>query len=332
MISISSEGKIIINNIKASSILSAFQKDTDPDFGKKPISQLISIFSKKNPEDMVIASLISNLSTDDRIPNIAWLTIHKGKDYYQYTKKVIDSFDQTLQILLKPQQYTRDSLLYKLNNMLAKGEVDFTEINKYIGNLMYKQFFPDKKSPTKTALDNFTYLPGIAESIFTLRKLYFVSVTNEIVTRRQVGNQRLIINPGVDIWNKVSSMFDIYGKNSINPINLKDLSSDDLINHLVFFVIEGKIASHQAEFSKKEISINERGSELTILSFLFPNDEERIVNFHGVQVPINTYLSGTKPVGDIDFSNKLDDVFLSIFFGSYRISSIYIPKIYEQLE
>ena len=331
IVSIDRNGQININKIKAASLLTAFQKG-DPD-EKKVSSQLISIFGRENPENMVVASIIANLSSDDQIPNIAWLTQHKGKDYYRQTKKVIDSFCLTLQDLIKLQQYTSDGPLYKLNLMFEKGEINFTEINRYISTLLYKRFYPGKKSFTETSLDNFAYIPGVAESIFSLRKLFIASVTNGIVSGRRKGNKRLIINPGSDIWNKNSSLFDIYGKDVINPIKLMGLSAEDFIHHLAFFVIEGKIASKQSDFSKKQIEINRNGSNyLIILNFLDPNKGLRNIIFHDVKVPAITTLSGTRPKEKTDFTNLRNDAFLDIYFEDILISSIFVPKKYELIE
>lgn len=320
-VTINNQGHITVNEGQISYLIDHLIKKDKPDV-KTAASNLVSIFGKGNCKDMAAASLISYLSPDDEIASVGWLNVHKGKDYYRDIKRVISAFKKALVEVSAGK--TNQELKTDLNKLYKSGRFDFSEINRHLGKILYSQFYPDKSIPSANKLEEFLLEPGVIPVLFALRKTYFIHELNHQVKTVGFDKQRYpILSPNSDINNKMQFKIDGY-KNSVrdsafDPVDFYDLSTRDILNHLAYFVIEGRVKAERKDFAKRRItpSIDKDGEthhKLTILDFLFPDQDHEVKN-DGIVVPITSRLTIMYP----------NTAYIDIESNDVGISNIFVP-------
>jgi len=292
LVSIDHQGQIVINEPKLKNIL---QINDEPEV-LAMISRLKAIFGKKT--DRLIGSyLISSLSSQNS-PDISWILKTNGtaKDSFRHINKVTAAFCNSLKDI-----YFNDEIFNSLAKSLSAGlvhsEINFSLINQTIASIIYRNFNPQEKPVSLSVLKDFIGLPGIRQSILSLRKLFLLKVLqNQALALSLDKKNDFILTPTSNIWTtfKMQDYEKLYQelpKNNIAPGNFHKLKDEHMIGHIAFFTVEKYARENQNYFPLGLLPIKINESEMVFpIPNLFNDETTNTISFNSVSFPISTRL------------------------------------------
>jgi hypothetical protein len=318
--SIDERGIFVINKSAVDRLLASTVNDRMYDSIAKSTYEtymrLSSIFGPKSAIDLSTAANLVMMS--DKHPGYEWILAEKPeKNIYKHVRKLTKSYASSMEDIFRDKR--DDKKLVKIfKDAISENEFNFTKLNKKIALMLYQKYFGTTHQPKKEVFMDFIELPGVVETIFSLRKSFMIKLLKNQYEALKTKDRNSYISVSTPYsLDTLNNPIELLQKGNIEQIDFHDWSEEKIIYHLTYFVVENYLQNESEYFVDRRIKTEttpEDGRVINIPNKLDWRSPQAIKSsIQGLTVPIKT---------DVDYDR--DSPRLNIYFNDTKISFLHI--------
>lgn len=278
--------------------------------------RISSIFGPKSAIDLSAAANLVMMS--DKNPGYEWILAEKPeKNIYKHIRKLTKSYSSSMEDIFRDEKDDR-KLAKIFKDAISEDEFDFSKLNKKLTLMLYQKYFGTTHQPKKESLMDFIELPGVVETVFSLRKSFMIKLLKnqyEGLSMKSRDSYISISTPySIDTLN---NPIELLKKDNIEQADFQDWSEEKIIYHLAYFVVENYLQTQAEYFSNHSVKVEKKQGENDMvnvpdkLDWRSPQAISSTVR--GLKIPIKTEVvySQGRPI-------------LEIYFNDTKISFLHI--------
>lgn len=278
--------------------------------------RLSSIFGPKSAIDLSTAANLVMMS--DKNPGYEWILAEKPeKNMYKHVRKLTKSYASSMEDMFRDEK--DDKKLVKIfKDAISGDEFDFSKLNKKLTLMLYQKYFGTTHQPKKESLMDFIELPGVVETVFSLRKSFMIKLLkNQYEGLRMKSRDSYISISTPYSIDTLNNPIELLQKNNIEQADFQDWSEEKIIYHLAYFVVENYLQTQAEYFSNHSVKVEKKQGESDMvnvpdkLDWRSPQAISSTVR--GLKIPINTEVVYNR-----------DSPTLEIYFNDTKISFLHI--------
>lgn len=278
--------------------------------------RLSSIFGSKSAIDLSTAANLVMMS--DKNPGFEWILAEKPeKNIYKHVRKLTKSYASSMEDIFRDEKDDR-KLVKIFKDAISEDEFNFSKLNKKLALMLYQKYFGTTHQPKKEGLMDFIELPGVVETIFSLRKSFMIRLLKNQYNGLKMKARDSYISAStpysIDTQN---NPIELLQKDNIEQADFQDWSEEKIIYHLAYFVVENYLQTEVGYFSNHSLKAEKKedGGEVVNIPDKLDWRSPQAINstVRGLKIPIKTEVVYYR-----------DKPTLEIYFNDTKISFLHI--------
>lgn len=272
-------------------------------------TNFIAVFGPKDYQN-TLTSAVLVLMSKDQTTDLSWLFDCKKPGEFKHARKMIETFSQVLKKIINNPE-AQNSLIQSLNQPTDSGKLNLSLLNKELAGIIFQQFYPQEKSFDDNQLVKFLNLPGAANAIFALRKIFFINLIKKEVKQNKnlLTAEHEYLQPNSEKYTRDQGALKGLLKDDVQIARFVEIPEKDLINHLAYLTVEQylRLPGNRRYFHNRHLTFQKDKEGYDIL----PMPEKIIVGKSGIRIHIISV-----------FNQGKDNSYVDVYYSEDMIGQI----------
>jgi len=278
--------------------------------------RISGIFGPKSVIDLSTAANLVMMS--DKNPGFEWILAEKPeKNIYKHIRKLTKSYSSSMEDIFRDEKDDR-KLVKIFKDAISGDEFNFSKLNKKLTLILYQKYFGTTHQPKKESLMDFIELPGVVETIFSLRKSFMIKLLKNQYEGLKMKKRDSYISVSTPYsLDTLNNPIELLQKDNIEQADFQEWSEEKIIYHLAYFVVENYLQTEAGYFSNHSVKAEKKEGEGEMVNLPDKLDwrspQAISSTVRGLKIPIKTEVvySQGRPI-------------LEIYFNDTKISFLHI--------
>jgi|GEM_PF-5363163 len=278
--------------------------------------RISGIFGPKSVIDLSAAANLVMMS--DKNPGYEWILAEKPeKNIYKHIRKLTKSYSSSMEDIFRDEKDDR-KLVKIFKDAISGDEFNFSKLNKKLTLMLYQKYFGTTHQPKKESLMDFIELPGVVETIFSLRKSFMIKLLKNQYEGLKMKKRDSYISVSTPYsLDTLNNPIELLQKDNIEQADFQEWSEEKIIYHLAYFVVENYLQTEAGYFSNHSVKAEKKEGEGEMVNLPDKLDwrspQAISSTVRGLKIPIKTEVvySQGRPI-------------LEIYFNDTKISFLHI--------